>query len=170
MWQSIYRMADAVSRVLAYISGAAILSIALMQIAEIVLRNAVGVSLHFVWEYAAYFHMGAVFLGAAFTLRTGGHIQVTILKGLNPRLFGFMSTLVGLAISAFLSYSLVMLAYGYGISGRTSGTTNNVPLLYPAMFVAFGAVMLTLQLFLRLVHLTLGTKEELPWHGSALAE
>lgn len=170
MWQIVYKTTDAVSKVCAYLAGAAIMAIALMQILEIALRNIFNISLPFVWEYAAYFHAGAVFMAAAFTLRTGGHIQVTLLREVTPRLFNYLSTLVGLAISLFLSYSLVRLALGYAASGRTSGTVNDLPLLYPAGFIAFGASMLTLQLFLRFLHLLMGTREQLPWTGSATTE
>lgn len=170
MWQSIYRSIDLISKVCVYISGAALMAIALMQIGEIILRNFFGISLPFVWEYAAYFHAGAVFLAAAFTLRTGGQIQVTILREVSPVLFRFLSTLVGLLISAFLTYALVKMAMGYAATGRSSGTINDLPLVYPAAFIAFGAAMLTLQLVLRFIHLLMGTPEELPWHGSAASE
>lgn len=170
MWKAVYRSVDLISKVCVYISGAALMAIALMQIGEIILRNAFSISLPFVWEYAAYFHAGAVFLAASFTLRTGGQIQVTILREFSPTFFRYSSTLVGLVISAFLTYALVKMAMGYAVSGRTSGTINNLPLIYPAAFIAFGAGMMTLQLALRFVHLLRGTPEELPWHGSAASE
>jgi len=170
MWHCVYRSVDLVSKVGVYISGAALMTIVLMQIGEIILRNLFGISLPFIWEYAAYFHAGAVFLAAAFTLRTGGQIQVTILREVSPTLFRYLSTIVGFIISLFLSYALVKMAAGYAVTGRTSGTINNLPLIYPAAFVAFGASMLTLQLFMRFIHLLMGTPEELPWHGSAATE
>jgi len=62
-----------------------------------------------------------------------------------------LSTATGLVISAYLSLALVRFAVNYGVTGRTSGTVNDVALVYPAGVVAFGACMLTLQLLLRLV-------------------
>lgn len=165
MWQTIYRSIDTISRILANIAGALIMLIALMQIAEIVLRNTAGISLPFVWEYAAYLHMTAIFFGLAFTLRTGGHIQVTLLKTVAPRLFIWASTFVGLAISTILSASLIRLAITYAASGRSSGTINDVPLVYPAAAMAFGATLLTVQLVLRIVHYIAGSPPELA--GSA---
>lgn len=170
MWRAISNAVDGVSRILAYLSGAAILAIAVMQVAEIVLRNAAGISLRFVWEYASYLHIAAIFLGAAFTLRTGGHIRVTLARSLNPRAFEVIATLVGLAISSFLTMSLLQMAWSYAATGRTSGTINDVPLVYPASFVAFGAAMLTLQLILRLVHVCIGREPELSWHETAPAD
>lgn len=161
MWRSLNNFTDKLALVLAYISGFTILCIALLQLLEIIVRNTLGYSLPFVWEYAAYMHMSAVFLGAAFTLRTGGHIQVTLLKNLNPRIFECVATFIGLLISLFLSWSLVSLAVGYADTGRTSSTVNAVQLVYPASIVAFGACMLSFQLFLRLVKVVLGQPAEI---------
>ena len=161
MWQTIYSSVDAISRWLANLAGGLIMLIAVMQLAEIILRNTAGISLPFVWEYAAYIHMAAIFLGLAYTLRTGGHIQVTLLKTVAPRLFVWTSTFVGLAISTILSFALIRLAISYGASGRSSGTINDVPLVYPAAVMAFGAALLTLQLVLRIIHHIVGSPLEL---------
>lgn len=147
---AICALADRFSRWLAYLSGAVIFAIAALQISEIVSRNLFDVSLSIVWEVAAYMHVAAIFLAGAWTLRSGGHIRVTLFQSLNPKAFEFIGTLIGLLISAFLTYALVSLAWQYGVSGRTSGTTNNILLVYPAGLVAFGSVMLTIQIFLRL--------------------
>lgn len=170
MWQLIYRSVDALSRAMAWVAGVTILVIALMQMVEILVRNFAGISLTFVWEYAAYMHIAAIFMGLSFTLRTGGHIQVTLLATVMPRLFLYLSTAIGLAISAYLTVAMIRLCYNWGSTGRTSGTVDNLPLVYPMIFVAFGAAMLTLQLVLRLVHLILGTRIDLPWFNSPSVE
>ncbi|MCD1635172.1 TRAP transporter small permease [Martelella mediterranea] len=170
MWQAVNSLVDRFSRMLAYLSGAAILLIAVMQMAEIILRNFAGISLPFVWEYASYLHISAIFLGAAFTLRTGGHIRVTLVRGLNPRLFEIVATIIGLAISSYLTKALFGMAWGYGATGRTSGTINDVPLIIPAIFVSAGAAMLTVQLALRLVQAVIGNPLVVPWHETARAE
>ena len=169
MWQAVNSLVDRFSRMLAYLSGGAILLIAIMQMAEIVLRNAAGISLPFVWEYASYLHVSAIFLGAAFTLRTDGHIRVTLIRGLNPRLFEILATAIGLAISAYLTKALFGMAWGYGATGRTSGTINNVPLVIPAIFVSAGAAMLTVQLALRLVQAAIGSPLVVPWKETSRA-
>lgn len=163
MWPTLYRAADSISRVMAWIAGGLIFLIAFLQVIEIILRNTFDISLSFVWEYAAYMHIAAVFLGLSMTLRTGGHIQVTLLSSVAPRLFQIVSTVGGLAISGFLSMALIRLAWTWGSTGRTSGTVDDVPLVIPMAFVAFGAAMLTVQLVLRLIHILLGTQPELVW-------
>ncbi|MGP9590374.1 TRAP transporter small permease [Halomonas sp. AOP42-B2-16] len=163
MWQSLYQAVDTLSRIMAHLAGLSILIIALMQVTEIIVRNLLGISLTFVWEYAAYMHIAAIFMGLSFTLRTGGHIQVTLLATALPRLFEYMSTIIGLIISSYLSYALIRMCYSWGSTGRTSGTIDNLPLVYPMAFVAFGASVLTLQLLLRLIHIILKTRRQLSW-------
>lgn len=151
MFKTVSNWVDGLSKFVAMISGVAILGIAIMQFLEIVLRNSIGVSLPFVWEYASYIHMGAIFLAASYTLHVGGHIRVTLFQKFNSHIFECISTLVSLIISAYLSYALVKFAEGFAMSGRTSGTVNDVPLIVPGAFVAAGSCLLTLQLALRLV-------------------
>lgn len=170
MWKLLYRAVDFLSHVMAYLAGFAILIIAVLQFVEIVIRNLLGISLSFVWEYAAYMHIGAIFMGLSFTLRTGGHIQVTLLATALPRLFDYMSTVIGLIISGYLSYSLIRMCYSWGSTGRTSGTLDNMPLVYPMAFVAFGASMLTLQLMFRLVHSILKTHRQLSWSAGPVID
>lgn len=170
MWHHLYRSADRLSHGMAVIAGFAVLLIAFMQMTEIIVRNIFDVSLTFVWEYAAYMHVSAIFFGLSFTLRTGGHIQVTLLSKVAPRLFHWVSTLLGLAISGFLSLALLQLCINWGVTGRSSGTVDDLPLVYPMACVTFGACMLTLQLVLRLLHLLLGTPVELAWAHSPSAD
>lgn len=164
VWHSVVKGTDAFSRFLAYFAGYGLLAIAFMQIAEIFVRNALNISLPFVWEFAGYMHIGAIFLAAAYTLRIGGHVQITAFKGLNPKLFDFVSSLLGLAVSLFLTWSFAKLALGYWTSGRTSGTVSDVPLVYPFAVVVLGSALLSLQIALRVVHVAMNAKVELE-HG-----
>ncbi len=161
MWDRVSLIADQFSRLLAYIAGMAILSIALMQLLELLLRNAFNYSLPFVWEYAAYLHMGVIFLAAAYTLRTGGHIRVTLFQRIHPRGFECVATSVALIVSAFMTMAMIGLAWRYGTNGRTSGTVNDVALVIPGSFMAFGSVMLTLQLIIRLINSLIGRPVEI---------
>jgi len=169
MMRAITFLTDATSTVLGYLAGGLLAAIVVIQIAEILARNILGISLPFTWEYAAYFHICAIFLAAAFTLRCGGHVRVTLFQTAAPRAFELLSTLVGLAISAYLSWALVRFALNYGATGRTSGTVNDVPLVYPAGVVAFGACMLTLQLALRLVQVLTRAPVEVELHAPSLS-
>jgi TRAP-type C4-dicarboxylate transport system permease small subunit len=164
-------LSDRFNLVCGYLAGFAILLIAVMQIVEIVSRNVLNYSLPFVWEYGAYLHAGAVFMAAAYTLRTGGHVRVAMLIGRAPKLFEIIATSLALLISILLTYSMVRFAIGFGVAGRTSSTINQVPLVWPTSFMALGATLLTLQLSLRLVLAAIGEVMDMPWGGEeGLAE
>jgi len=169
MMRTITLLTDAVSAWLGYLAGALLAAIVVIQIAEILARNLLGISLPFTWEVAAYFHICAIFLAAAATLRCGGHVRVTLIQSAAPRAFELLSTTVGLAISAYLSWALLRFALNLGATGRTSGTVNDVPLVYPTGVVAFGACVLTLQLLLRLAHALTRAAVEIEPHAPSLS-
>ncbi|ASJ71923.1 hypothetical protein IMCC3135_09130 [Granulosicoccus antarcticus IMCC3135] len=152
---------DRVSRCLSMLSGIALGCVALLIVLEIILRNFFDISLHFLWEIGVFVHMGAVFLGLAWTLRTGGHIRVTWLKAVFPRGAEWLALLIGFAISAYVSFALIKLAWSYFLSGRTSGSITDTPLMYPAAVIAFGASFMSLQILLRALSLARGLPEEI---------
>lgn len=153
---------DKLSFLLALISGAAFLVLAVLIVVEIFARKFLGISMHFLWEIGAFIQLTAVFLGAGWTLRTGGHIRVTIINSFAPRFFEWSATVVAVAISAFVTNALIWLAWGYFKTGRTTGTITDTPLVYPASLVALGAALLTLQFALRLFRLMIGQETEAP--------
>ncbi len=161
----ILRAIDRLSMGLSLLSGIALGCMALLIVAEIFLRKFAGISLHYVWEVSVFAHMAAVFLGAGWTLRTGGHIRVTLLLTKLPRLGEWVATLFGLAISGFMSSALIKLAWTYFASGRTSGSVTDTPLAIPATIIAFGASMMTLQILLRAVRLAIGEAPDLDTTG-----
>ena len=55
-----------------------------MILSEIAARSLFNISISFAWEYSAYAMGVAMFGGAAFTLRTGGHIRVSLLGSRLP--------------------------------------------------------------------------------------
>jgi TRAP-type C4-dicarboxylate transport system permease small subunit len=151
---------DGLGRVVAALSAVMIAGIGALILAEITLRSTVNISLPYAWEYSAYLHGMAVFCGAAFTLRQAGHVRVQLLttstrtrRGLALELF---ATVLGLLTAAVVAWGLTALAIDSGLKGRTSSTINAVPLVYPQGAIAFGAVLLVLQIALRLVRLLLG--------------
>lgn len=170
MWHSVVKGIDAFSRFLAYFAGYGLLAVAIIQIVEIFVRNALNVSLPFVWEFAGYIHISGIFLAAAYTLRIGGHVQITAFKGISPKLFDLVSSLIGLAVSIFLTWSFGKLALGYWTSGRTSGTVSDIPLAYPFAVVVLGSALLSLQIALRVVHVAMNAKVELEHELGATSE
>lgn len=121
----------------------------------------------FAWEYGAYLNGAVFFLAAGYTIRTNGHIRVTlILGGLSVpkhRLMEIAVTILGLGISGLLSVSLTLFAYETYAGGVTSNTIMATPLIYPKAALAFGANLLTLQIAARLVRLVIGDPPDINW-------
>lgn len=155
---------DAVSRWMAYVAAALVVAIAVLILAEIFCRTVLNISLTFAWDYSAYFMAAAILFAAAFTLRTGGHVRVSLLTASVPRpvarTVDFVATLFGAGIGLFLAYALVLFAWESFLTGRTSATIDATPLVYPHAALAFGAVLLALQLVARLVRLLTGEQPE----------
>ena len=155
---------DALSRACGYAAAALVAGIAVLILAEIFCRTALNVSLSFAWEYAAYFFAVSIFLGAAYTLRTGGHVRVLLLsQNLPPRLAHWLdvaATLAGTAVAGCLAWALAAFAWRSWATGSTSPIIDETPLVYPQAAMAFGAALLTLQLVARALRLLMAEAPE----------
>ena len=155
---------DALSRACGYVAAALVVGIAGLILAEIFCRTVLNLSLSFAWEYAAYFFAVSILLGAAFALRTGGHVRVMLLsQSIPPRLAYWLdvaATLAGTMIAGVLAWAHTAFAARSWVSGSTSATIDETPLVYPQAAMAFGAALLTLQLAARLVRLFVGEPPE----------
>ena len=155
---------DALSRGCGYVAAALVLGIAGLILAEIFCRTVLNLSLSFAWEYAAYFFAVSILLGAAFALRTGGHVRVMLLsQSVPPRVahrLDVAATAAGTMIAGFLAWALTAFAARSWVSGSTSPTIDETPLVYPQAAMAFGAALLTLQLVARAVRLLVGEPPE----------
>jgi len=106
-------------------------------------------------EIASYMMVGIVFLGLAYTLRTGGHIAVRIVTArLSPRVRSVWQIVLGI-IGIIWAGSF---AYGCFIQWMRfyTGHTLSIGLLYtplwlPALAILVGSAMLLLQLISYLV-------------------
>lgn len=139
--------------------------ICLLLFAEIATRLLFGTTLGNSWEFAAYFMSLTFLLGAAYTLRTGGHVRVSILRSVDKRrdaVIEFMASSVGLALAAFLALALTDLFWESFLRGITSATPARVPLALPRAGWALGAWLLALQLLARLVAIVTGEAIEKP--------
>lgn len=153
------RLIDGVGRISGYAAAAMIVGIAALVLSEIFFRNVLNISLTFAWDYSAYMMAGAIFCGAAFTLRSGGHVRVSLLTHNVPPLLAYLidlvSTLFACAISMYAAYALILFAWSSFTSGRTSATIDATPLVYPQGVIAFGATLLAAQFVARLIRLIL---------------
>lgn len=164
MLSRLLKLIDVVSYWAGAFSALLVFGIAALIIAEVVSRWLLGISLSFAWEYAAYFFAVSVFCGAAYTMRTGGHVRVALLRGaLGPRgnhAMEIVATLVGAAAAFFLASSLIAFAWLSFQRGSVSPTIDATPLAIPQGAIAFGATLLALQLAARLIRLIIGEPPE----------
>ena len=134
-----------------------VVGIAALILTEIFCRTVLNISLSFAWEYSAYFLAVSIFLAAAFTLRTGGHVRVMLLsQNVPPRTahwLDLLATVAGAVIAGWLAWSLAAFAWRSWATGSTSATIDETPLVYPQGAMAFGAVLLALQLVARTIRL-----------------
>jgi len=148
----------------AILSAVLTVSIVVMILGEIAARSLFNYSLSFAWEYSAYAMGVAMFCGAGFTLRTGGHIRVTILaSSLSARPAYWLDvfcTFAAIGISGFISLALIQFAWRSFLAGSTSPTVSATPLAIPQGAIAFGATLLTLQLVIRLIRLFINEEPE----------
>jgi len=155
---------DASCRWAAAVAAVLVVGIAVLIISEVVARSVFGASLSFAWEYAVYFFASAVFLGAGYTMRTGGHVRVALLRGLLPeggqRLMEIVATAIGTGLAGFLAFALIQFAHRSFSRGSTSPTIEATPLVIPQGVLALGATLLALQMLARLIRLLMNEPPE----------
>jgi len=148
-----FALIDRISRLSGYLAALLIVGIAVLILVEIFCRSVFNLSLSFAWEYSAYFMGTAIFLAAAFTMRTGGHVRVSIVSSSVPpavaRVIELIATIFGTGIAIYVAYALSAFAWQAFVSGNTSPTIDEIPLVYPRGAIAFGAVLLAIQMIAR---------------------
>lgn len=155
---------DAASRVAGAFAVLLVVGIVLLIVTEVVCRTLFNLSLSFAWEYSAYFLGIAIFCGAAFTLRTGGHVRVTFLTASKrpyvARTVEYIATIFGVVITFYMAYSLGLFAWRAFATGSTSPTIDAVPLVFPTSGLAIGAILMALQMVSRLIRLIIDEPTE----------
>ncbi len=111
------------------------------------------------WEYSSYLMAVTFTFGAALTLRAGGHIRVKVLlSNTGPRgflLLEVVSTLIGLLFAGFFFYAMTTFAWR-AFTTNDRSLASDTPLWIPQACVAFGGLLLVLQMVARLGQLALG--------------
>ncbi len=157
MIAAILRHIDRLAIWAAALAAACLISMAVLMMGEVIARSAFSQSLVFSWEFSGYL-MGATFLfGAAHTLRSGGHVRVSLLAEHLPRGLArgldYFSTLVGIVVTAYILYALCDLTYSSYTRDIVSFTPTQTPLIVPQGVLAIGALLLFLQMLARLIRL-----------------
>jgi len=162
--QQLARSIDAIARASAWLAALAMAGMVVLIGGEILVRLATNGGLPFTWEYSSYLLATSLFCGLGWTLRTGGHIRVTVLEQIVPaaviRWVNVAGCAIGLYFSCMLTAAMIMLCINSYQSGSRSIMNAESPLWVPQTAVAFGATILSLQLALRLLLLLTGNEPE----------
>jgi TRAP-type C4-dicarboxylate transport system permease small subunit len=163
------KMIDVIARIDGWLGALCLVLLCSLMIAGIIVRTFSTVVSWFpkdipvAWEYSSYLMAVTFTFGAALTLRAGGHIRVRLLlSNSSPivvRILELIVTTISLAFAIFFSTAMGRFAWrAYVLDERS--LASNTPLWIPESLVAFGAVLLTLQLLARLGQLLINEPPE----------
>ena len=162
--RAVLKWIDLASRLAGALSVGLVVLIVVLILSEVVCRTLFNLSLSFAWEYSAYSLGAAIFCGAAFTLRTGGHVRVAFLttseRPLVARSVEFFSTAFGVVVTFYLAFALTRFAWRAFETGSTSPTIDATPLAIPMSGLAIGAILLALQMLSRFIRLIIKVPPE----------
>jgi len=163
------KMIDMIARIDGWLGALCLTTLCLLMIAGIVVRTFSTVISWFpkdipiAWEYSSYLMAVTFTFGAALTLRAGGHIRVRLLlSNSSPivvRILELIVTVIALVFAVFFSTAMARFAWRAYISDERS-LASSTPLWIPESLVAFGAVLLALQLVARLGQLLINEPPE----------
>jgi TRAP-type C4-dicarboxylate transport system permease small subunit len=143
------RYINRLSELSGYISAVLILASMLIVCYGVALRYVLGASTVWELELSTYFLMFAAFVGGAYGLKNGDHVNLALIVDRLPekarlyvKLLASVLGFVFVVIVALIAYNLW---WETTESGRTSGTAWNVPLTYPYFIVPLGMTLIALQ-------------------------
>ncbi|MCB1760345.1 MAG: TRAP transporter small permease [Gammaproteobacteria bacterium] len=120
------------------------------RIASFTFGEAIGLTIPSYADFTGFFLAASSFLALAYTLRSGGHIRVTLLitmlSGRTQRLFEIWSVGLVMIITIFIAWYAISLTHESFVYGDLSSGMVAVPLWIPQSFVAFGLVVLAIAL------------------------
>lgn len=154
------------------ISALCIFGMAALVLAEIFARSALDYSIKLVWETGSYLLAASWFLAAGFTLRTGGHVRISILTNKLPaaaaRIVDIIATMGGTIICSIVWAAILQLFIDSIKFNKASFTPMQTPLWIPQSFVVIGATLLLLTMIVRLCLLLLKKEPDLPFASDEL--
>jgi TRAP-type C4-dicarboxylate transport system permease small subunit len=143
------RYIDRLSGLAGYVSAVLILASMLIVCYGVFLRYVLGASTVWQLELSTYFLMFAAFVGGAYGLKHGDHVNLSLIVDRLPekvRLYvQLLASVLGFVFIAIVASIAYVLWWETTEAGRTSGTAWNVPLTYPYLIVPLGMTLIALQ-------------------------
>jgi TRAP-type C4-dicarboxylate transport system permease small subunit len=143
------RYIDRLSELAGYMSAVLILASMLIVCYGVFLRYVLGASTVWQLELSTYFLMFAAFVGGAYGLKHGDHVNLSLIVDRLPekiRLYvQLLASVLGFMFVVIVAAIAYVLWWETTGAGRTSGTAWNVPLTYPYLIVPLGMTLIALQ-------------------------
>ncbi len=153
--KTIVNMIEKLSLGGAFLSAIFMILIVALIALEILIRSVFNSSTLISDEYSAYFFVGVVLLGLAFTLKEEGHIRITLLTsvlGDKGRAFlDLFATVLAIVITTFALYYAGEMVYDSWSLGMRADSISETPIYLSQMVIPLGLLMLDLQLGARLL-------------------
>jgi TRAP-type C4-dicarboxylate transport system permease small subunit len=168
------RYIDRLSELAGYISAVLILVSMLVVCYGVFLRYVLGASTVWQLELSTYFLMFAAFVGGAYGLKHGDHVNLSLIVDRLPektRLYvRLLASVLGFVFVAIVASIAYVLWWETTEAGRTSGTAWNVPLTYPYLIVPLGMTLIALQYLVIVVRIVqqIRTSDHPPDEGGDL--
>lgn len=132
-----------------------ILMIVILIVLEILVRSLVGRSTFITEEYSGYLLAWFAFLGMAETLRSDGHVRVSIVitrLGAKKRvMLEIVANAIGLAAFIYLAFYLGLVAFNSWKIGAQSIHLSQTPVFIPQLVPALGSILMAMQFFGQLI-------------------
>lgn len=148
-------LVERLSTVGAFLSALFMVLIVILIAVEIILRSVFNVSTLISDEYSAYFFVGVVLLGLAYTFKEDGHIKITLVTSVlgkqGQALLDILATVVALAATTFALYYAGAMVYDSWQLGMRADTISETPIYLSQLMIPIGLFMFDLQLAARLL-------------------
>lgn len=143
------RVIERLSELAGYTSAVMMLLAALVICYGVLLRYFVGASTVWQTELSVYLLVYATFVGGAYGLKHGSHVNVDLVVERMPARSGAVIKLVATVLGLLLTFVIGVLAVDWWLevveSGKRSGTAWNPPLLLPYAILPLGMLLVALQ-------------------------
>jgi TRAP-type C4-dicarboxylate transport system permease small subunit len=168
LFRAVMQKIESLNRALYYLSSVAILLSAFILTYEVIVRYVLRIPTIWEIETSVYLTVMATYLGAAYGLKDGAHINIDLVTRLFPKRVTETLTLVTSLIA--LVFCLILAWKGWGMwweatsRGWCSESLWGPPLTIPYFFLPFGMTLLSLQYVILISEIIAGKGGEC--HGS----
>lgn len=148
---------ERINRFLYWLSALAIVASSLILTYEVLMRYVLRVPTIWEIESAIYLGVMATFLGAAYGLKDGAHVNIElVVRHLSPgtrKKLDAVTSAMALGFTGYVAYKGWLLFWEALVKGWRSESLWGPPLAIPYLFLPLGMTMLSLQLLIQILGL-----------------